>query len=371
VAQVALGILYRLRQQHPDLVHETILEIADKADTLVYRLAANDPKFLADMICATPNTADGDEFAITSAGTLTGIDEPLRPAILNAVCRAVAARYEHGIGRRLQGTALNVLIMGPNAESYVGQVAAAYRDGIPGVNEWMLAAAAARDTAGVIAPMLLAAVANEETRADALAALSNSRDTGVQAIADGAVRSHLENQGIIDVPVGLYAESRLWLGEEVSGDLLAIVGIIIAGSSAQGHRCIISPLANLAGLRDPVRHAALFRRAIDRFYDTETLKTAVRALVSVIDDTDRHDDISAVSELLAYALARLGPRDADRLLVTEARFHYRRFGPVLARLLSNGQITPPGRLMRQFRDRVAAGEEPWEVLDHMVKVETP
>jgi hypothetical protein len=370
VAEAAMGILYHFRQRHPDLVRQMVLGAGDKADALVFRLADNDPEFLADMISASPDSADGDEFAITSANILTVNGKPLRPESRDAVCRTVAARYERGIGRRLQGTALNVLVKGPRGESYVGQVATAYRDGVPGVSEWMLAAAAARDTAGVIVPILLAAIADEQTRSGALAALGNSRDAGVQAIGDRAVRAYLENRGTIDFPVGHYAESRLWVSHEASGDLLATVELIIAGSSAVGHHCVIGPLANPAGLRDPVQRAALFRQAIDRFDDTESVKMAVRELAGVIDHADHPADIPAVSELLIYALARVTTPDADRFLFNQARSRDGRFARVLARVLSDGRIAPPGRLTRQFRDRVAAGEEPRRVLDQMMDVET-
>lgn len=364
VAEVAQGILYDLRSAHPNLIWQAMNEAGDTAQALWTRISMDDPEFLVHMISVTEDSPDTDEHVLSAASAvLAERGGPLRLAARDAVYRAVAKRYERGIDWNLRGMALGMLISGPESGSYVEPIAIAYEEGLPGVSEWTLAAAAARDTAGIIAPILLSAVDNDWSRPDALLALGNSGNVKVQEIGDRAVRAYLESGGAIDGDIGNYAESRLWRGHVANGDLLAIVEFIAAGSSAIGHYQVMGPLADPAGLSDPNQRASLFRQIVDHC-EPESLKKAARELMQVMNEPDLAD-VAATTRLLRYVLDRMDSNVADTFLWSESKFNFKRFAGLLARMLADGRITPPGPLTAEFRDRVVAGESPDHALDEM------
>ena len=147
------------------------------------------------MIAISPDSADSDELVISAAvSVLAERGKALSPETREAVYRARCALRPRD-RPELRGTTLELLVGSPDGGSYVEQVATTYREGLPGVSEWTLAAAAARDTAGTISPVLFTAVANDKSRSNALLALAYAPEAGVQAIGDRAVRAYLETEG--------------------------------------------------------------------------------------------------------------------------------------------------------------------------------
>ena len=117
----------------------------------------------------------------------------------------------------------------------------------------------------------------------------------------------------------------------------------------------MGPLASPAGLSDPGQRADLFRQVVNHC-DPESLRKSVLELMNVMNDPEHADDLPVTSALLRYALDRMEPGEADRLLITEA-FMFGQFPGILARLLTDRLITSLGPLTSHFRDRVAAGED--------------
>ena len=202
---------------------------------------------------------------------------------------------------------------------------------------------------------LPASVANDKSRSNALLALAYAPE----AESAGDWRSSRprlpRNGGATDHNIGNYAETRLWRSPPAAGDLLAIIELIIARSQATALDRVMGPLASPAGLSDPGQRADLFRQVVNHC-DPESLRKSVLELMNVMNDPEHADDLPVTSALLRYALDRMEPGEADRLLITEA-FMLGQFPGILARLLTDRLITSLGPLTSHFRDRVAAGED--------------
>ena len=357
VAHIAMGILYSLRIKYESLVRQVMIGAAHECEDLISRLATDDPQFLARMIIAEPDAETTDSLMIYAARLILRI-EVLPAEISQDVYSAIERRYQRGVGKNGMGAFLNVLIYGPSGPSYLIPVIDAYRNNIPDVSEWTLAAAARYDTDGIATSILTDSLnRGGERRKTALAALGNAWDPDVRAFADHAVLQHIEQAGRIDLHVSLYAESRLWLGHVADGDLLAIIMLIIGAPADSERDVLMHPLTNTKGLSDSTQRLDLMQKFIEASDGWDSITGIIQKLADTATSEESRFDLSGVLELLKLALARLDPSAADRALFGQAWYH-RQFAGILAGWLTSGDIAPLGEYTSRFLALIEAGVDP-------------
>jgi hypothetical protein len=374
IAHVAMWIFYRLRRQEERHVWSAVTKASGQCHTLIYRLAQNDPQWLARMVSGEHSAEADDELLISAAAQILGRSSigPERALLpeetAETVRRAVADRYARGLAPELQGRALALLAQGENGQLYFGPLIQAYRDGVPGVDAWTLEPVA-HNAADIVLPALAEALEGQgERRETALQALGYSDDARVQAASDRAVRHYLETGlGVVDHDLCWYVRNRLYRSEVLGEDLLAVTRRIIAAPPGSGRKALADPLTSRTRL-DQAQHVTLLREFLDAPGDPEAVKEAAEGLIATI--IGRNADflglppmsdalVSDAFALLRQALAHLDSSKADEVLFYAALRHRGEgFPDLLARWLTNGQLPPPGKYMRKLKAQVEAGEDP-------------
>jgi hypothetical protein len=369
VADVAMGILYRLRTEQERLVWEALINASERCSTLIYQLADDDPDFLVRMIRNEPNAQSTDSLVISTADTIFVVynRRQVEPSaeMMQALCHAVASRYSRGIDRGLVGPALKVLIKCPDGQKYAQAAVNAFQEKVPGVSEHTLAAAAAQDSGNLVMPVLAEALARGEvSRRDALGALkSSATDPKVRALGDKMVRQYLESgMGDVDYEVSRYAEDRIAAGD-LSEDVLYVAQRVIDAPAGSGRYVLVYTLTNFRGPGDPVQRLALLRKFVDATADGESASLLVRRILEECPPPEAF-------EWLQPVLARLESSEADRILIRQA-FGNEQFPDVLADWLTTGKLSAPGEYTHQFQARIESGEKPTtaaeEVRDQIIR----
>ena len=363
VADVAMGILYRLRKQQTQLVWSVIIKAGAQCDKLITRLAMNDSEWLARMVSGTQSTEADDRFVINAAGMLERLSLP--GEVMEPVRRAVADRYARGLNPELQSSALVILIKGEDDSRYVKPLIQAYRDGLPGADEWILSSAFSKAGDAVL-PLMAEALDQEGRRETALAALASSDDAAVQAFADQLVRHYLEDaSGVVDYSVCRYAEERLYKTAVPSDDLLAVIRHVIAAPPDSYRKILAYPLTNPRALRNQADRAALLQEFIDRPDDPEAISEAADGLIrALVEDPPLPDALT----LLTRVLTRMDGHAADLKLLRAAFYERDKgFANMLAQFLTTGALTTLGTYTNQIKESVEAGEEPQRTVDQIYR----
>jgi len=356
IADVAMGILYRLRTEQERLVWEALINGSERCSTLLRQLADDDPDFLVRMIRNEPNAQSSDSLVISAADTIfvvynrKQVEPPAE--IMQTLCHAVASRYSRGIDRRLVGPALKVLIKCPDGQQYVQAVVSAFQEKVPGVSEYTLAAAAAQDFGNLVMPVFAEAFSRGGvSRRDALSALNSSdTDPKVRALGDKMVRQYLESgMGDVDHEVSRYAENRIEAGD-LSEDVLYVAQRVIDAPAGSGRDVLLYTLTNFHGPGDPVQRLALLRKFVDATADGESASLLAKRILEECPPPEAF-------EWLQPVLARLESSEADRILIRQA-FGNKQFPDVLADWLTTGRLSAPGEYTRQFQARIETGEKP-------------
>jgi hypothetical protein len=351
VADVAMGILYQFRRRQEREVWSVMAKAGDRCGLLINGLAGDDPQWLARMVVAEGGNGSVDNFVVYVAYMLR--DASLPSELTEAVYREVAERFVSGLPPGPRGWALNVLAKSPASRQYAQELILAYKNCVPGVNEWSLETAAAHGSSDIVLPVLVAALNQEnERRKEALLSMAHSNDLIVQSVGDKAVRRHLEKEsGVVDYAVSRYAEERLWRSEFAGEDLLAVVRKVIAAPSESFRRILIYPLTDSHGLRDKTQCAMLLRELIEARDDDAALDQAARRLIYEVINGSSIPDAFA---LLQLTLTRLKPYAADYALFDEAAGNIR-VASKLARWLTTGELIPPSSYAREFVARIESG----------------
>jgi hypothetical protein len=361
VADVAMGILYHLRESLGPDIWLILTKFMEKCEPLIMRLADDDPRWLARMISDQVPVAGDEALIVYGAAQLTG-SKSLSAEQHQAVRLAVARRYEAGLAPPALGWALNVLSQDPaTVRQFADGLVQAYRDGIPGINEYSLVRAAEDGAADIVLPALIADLdPGSGRRREALMAMAHSADAAIQATADHEVLRQLEDRtAAVDLYLCRYAEERLYKTAQASADLMAIVRHIIAAPPGPGRTALAYPLAGPGGLRDMTQRRTLLAEFIEASPGHDAQAEVIRMLVrsAVGDPRWGKEKLPGVFDLFAVVLARMDPSLADYLLFREA-FSNSGFADLLVQWLTTGRLTPPGDLTRQLMAYVESGMDP-------------
>lgn len=361
IAHVAMGILYHLRESLGPAVWLILMKFMEKCDPLIKRLADDDPRWLARMISDEVPVAGDEALIVYGAAQLAG-SKSLSAEQHQAVRLAVAQRYAAGLSPPALGWALNVLSQDPAAvRQFAAGLIQAYRDGIPGINEYSLVRAAEDGAVDIVLPALIADLdPGSGRRREALAAMAKSADTAIQAAADREVLRQLEDRtAAVDLYLCRYAEDRLYKTAQASADLLAIVRHVISAPPGPGRAALAYPLAGPAGLGDMTQRRTLLVEFIEASPDHSAQAEVIRMLArSAVGDPQRGGKkLPGAFDLFELVLARIDPSLADDLLFREAH-KGAGFADVLAQWLTTGRLTPPGDLTRRLMAYVGSGMDP-------------
>jgi Trypsin-like peptidase domain len=361
VADVAMGILYHLRESLGPDIWLVLAKFMEKCEPLIMRLADDDPNWLARMI-SDQVPVDGDEALIVySAAQLTG-SRSLSAEQHQAVRLAVARRYAAGLSPPALGWALNVLSGDPaEVRQFAAGLVQAYRDRIPGINEYTLLRAAEEGAADIVLPALIADLdPGSGRRRESLMAMGGSADSTIQVTADHKVLRQLEDgTAAVDLYLCRYAEQRLYKTAQASADLMAIVRYIIAAPPGPGRLALAYPLAGPNGLRDMTQRRTLLVEFIEASPGHDVLAEVIRMLArsAVGDPSGGKEKLPGAFDLFQVVLDRTDPALADYLLFGEA-FRNSGFANLLTQWLTTGRLTPPGDMTRQLLTYVRSGLDP-------------
>lgn len=368
VASVAMCILYQLRTEQESLVWAAMIAGGELCSPLVYQLAEDDPEFLSRMISNEPNVETSDKLVIYAAEAIFTVYERLRttpPAeITQAVYNAVDSRYSRGLDRQSLGSALNVLIKGPNGQQYIHAVVDAYEANVPGVTEHTLVAAGAQDRGETIVPVAAAALTGgAHSKNDILRALARSPEPRIRDLGDRIVAHYLRNgMGNVDDDVSRYAEARIWRGG-LGQNALDIIQRVIDAPTGSGRYVLAYPLTDFEEPGDAEQRLTLLHRFVDASADDESARQTAELLIRRIRE---NNPLPGAFELLKQVLTRLESSQSDRILIREAFLHSE-FADTLAGWLTAGELSPPGEYTRQFKERIEAGASPAAVARELVR----
>ena len=365
VAHVAMAMFYwlRLRQEQP-VWSEMIRAGGDRCMDLLFRLAYNDPLWLARMVVHSPAEAGDESLVVMASYHLLNAAPP--EELTDAVRETIADRYDRGLSGELRGIALSVLSVMSGRAHYAELLAQAYRAHEPGITAQDMFRAGRYFPDIIIPAFIETAIHRDRLDRDALASLgysTDSRDARFQEAADGALRRRLEEgRGAVDARVCRYVESRLWRSSVAGNDLLTLVQHIISAPPGSGREALAHPLMNSRALRDDeAQRSALLQEFLDAPDDPDALKEAARSIMRGV-----HGGTAPPNavELLQQIIARLQPAEADRILFSEASD--RRAVNELAGWLAAGKIPPLGKYTNRFKQRIVSGETPTDAVSQVI-----
>jgi hypothetical protein len=366
VADVAMGILFRLRRPQEEQVWNVMVQAGlRRCGSLIQQLVDSDPQWLGQVAARSEATSDDDALVVHSAYLLTFASLPER--LEDSLREAVASRYEHGLSSELRSEAIMVLSRGSSAVHYVPTLIAAYHEGAPNIDEWALLRTADAATGHLrekILAVVIEALEGRGERSEAtLGVLAHARDSSIVAVADRTVRRLLDEGSLtVNPAICGYVKDRLWSSKTASDDLIALTRRVIAAPADSGRRTLAGPLTSRHVLPEAEsQRISLLQEFIDMPGDPAALIQAGDYIVKEVESASA----DASLPILQRITMQLDPSDADRILFTGA-WNNSAFANMLARWLMTDVLRPPGKNTNLFKQMVSAGEAPNRVAQHII-----
>jgi hypothetical protein len=297
IADVAMGILYQLRNDRPDDVWRAMIRFEHLSFSLRYQLAQADPQWLARMITAHDKVDGDDSLVVQAALDVTSNSQTADKD--KDVRRAVARRYADGLPEQLRGHALTVLGRDPDrSPEILNAIVRGYLSRAAGIGAYQLVRLADEGAPDLVLPALEADLDPASDRGrEALMAMADSTDAAVQAASDAALLRQL-NTGTASVGqyVSRYAEQRLYSAEVAGPDLLGIVRHIIRAATGTYRYLLAYALCRVSTPLDSDQRRELLTELVAS-PDPETHAEVVRGLAHSA--TDAHHEPAAFDLLWA------------------------------------------------------------------------
>jgi hypothetical protein len=368
VADVAMGILFRLRRQQEERAWNVMVQAGfRRCESLIRQLVESDPQWLGRVAAHSGATSDDGALVVESAYQLMIARASLPEQLEDSLRKAVAGRYAHGLSPELRSKALMVLSRGRNAAHYVPALIAAYHEGAPSINEWALIRTA-DDATGHLREKILAvvmeALEGPGKRSDAvLGVLAHARDSSILAVADRTVRGLLDEGSLtVNPAICDYVKDRLWSSKIANDDLLALTRRVIAAPADSGRQTLAGPLTSPEVLPEAEsQRISLLQEFVDMPGDPAALIKAGKYIVSEVKSTSADASLPILQQIITH----VDSPNADSILLTGA-WNNSAFADALARWLRTDVLLPPGKNTRLFKQMVLAGVAPNKVVQRII-----
>jgi hypothetical protein len=355
VADVAMGILYRLRNQDPEGVWHVIDALRMRPPTLCLRICNDDPPWIIKQLVSNGQQTTDEVFV----GALyhlarSEVDEQSASVLMEEL----ANRYERGLPAEMVSTALAVLATWTKQSKYARILRAGYVSNDPSITAYTLAPLA-KHAPEVVMPVLTEAISLGGARgADAMLALSFAEDSNTQRLTDDAVLRCLD-AGIRPSVYTLcrYIERRTLVSATAPPGLLAVIRAAIAAPNGEKLALLYALTSPAALGGDSQTRTSLLNELIEQA-DAALLETLLGV---VVDQLRKDPPIWEALTTVRKVMPLIDQDSADLVLINKAYFD-EAFAVRLSRWLADGTLEAPGRRTAQLRDRVAAGEAPESAL---------
>lgn len=354
VADVARGILYRLRHNHSEAVWHAADRFAEHTFPVLWQILRDDPHRFVARITASRD-AVCDELYVAGMHQLSwpGLSDTEQHALI----AELESRYRRGLSEELVGTALFTLARYSPNTHYHTQLVTAYREDRYGIPPSAIAVFSDKSAETALRDAIWGGGAR------ALAAISFLGHTKVSALhdfADEAVLGYLlAGIGDVDATIRLYAEFRMWNSHVAGPRLKALVRHLIADRDVEWSDHMVTPLVSARGLRDDQtsRSELLneFLAAADNSRMWMLLDTAIFTLTYQVPVPD-------LTSAIAGAMSEVDPDELACTFLEHGRFN-QKVASYLGAWFADGTLPTPGPWLSSVRDRVRTGQSPSEAFE--------
>lgn len=361
VAEVALGILFRLRRVRPDLLWHVLGGGSGSRYLLLDSLATDDPELLIDLVARRGADVDpGQTVRAAAMLPLSSLSDELRRDVLE-VLRSLLSRP---LAPDVRATALDLLARNDDDSEALAALVAQFLAGRPGTSAYTFVGLLPHAPDTVVAALVKVLREDADRRDDVLQATGGLADATATGTIDAALLDLLRSGRVeVSYPVSRYVEDRLWRAPRLDPLLDQLAHQVIAAPPGSGRDVLAYPLTSHKSLVDDGdARARLARDLVTAADDPQTLSRVVDKAAEEPDLALGHD------VLIREALDRLPAAEADDALFRSAYLKHS-FGPTLYEWLVSGKLTAPGPLVQRFRELVDAGEAPKAAADRVMDEE--
>jgi hypothetical protein len=359
VADVAMGILYRLRNQDPEGVWHVINALRMRPPELCLTICNDDPPWIVKQLVSNGQQTT-DEVFVGALYHLARSEVDKQSA--SVLMSELANRYERGLPPEMVSSALAVLATWTKQTKYARILTAGYVSNDPSITAYTLARLA-KHAPEVVMPILTEAISLGGARgAEAMLALMSAEDSNTQRSTDDAVLRCLDaGIGPSGYPLFRYIECRTLVSATASPGLLAVIRAAIAAPNGAKSPLLYALTSPDALRGDSQTRTSLLNELIEQA-DAALLETLLRVAVGQLrEEPPVWEALTTVRKIMPL----IDQDSADRVLIGEAYFD-EAFAVRLSRWLADGTLEAPGRGTAKLRDRVAAGEAPESVLKKII-----
>ncbi|MGV0583732.1 trypsin-like peptidase domain-containing protein [Mycobacteroides chelonae] len=351
VADVARGILYRLRHSHSEAVWHAADRFAEHTFPVWWEILRDDPHRFVARITASRD-AVCDELYVAAILRLPWSE--LADTEKHALIAELESRYRRGLSEELVGTALFTLARYSSNGDYYTQFVTAYREDRYGIPPSAIAVFS--DKSAEIA--LRDAISGGGARAlAAISVLGHTKLTALHEFADEAVLGYLlAGIGDVDATIRLYAEFRMWNSHVAGTHLKALVRHLIADRDVEWSDHMVTPLVSAGGLRDD---QASRSRLLHEFLATADNSRMGMLLDTAIFTLTYQVPVPDLTTAIAGAMAVVDPDELACTFLERGRFD-KKVASYLGAWLADDTLPARGPWLSSVRDRVRIGQSPAE-----------